>query len=143
MKLKNIDYIENLYEKAYLCKASLDKGYKYRDGVHFNSEQKYYKNFLQEKKRNFLGATLAMKQVLEEHPIRQAENYEYNKAFFERNPEIDSLIKECEEQENTSYRHTKLLRKKLIDKNRINLNSVTPKMSTWEKVCFRFDNCFK
>lgn len=131
--------IKNLYEKAYLCKASMDRCYKHQASDRFTiSSQKHYKNFLNEKKRNFLKANIMMRDVLAEHPISNPETYEYNKTFLEKKPEIDILIKECDEFESKNYKKTKEIRKKLIENNRINLYHVTPKMTFWEKIYFKF-----
>ena len=130
---------EKLYEKAYFCKSSMDRSFRHFSPSFFtNSALAYYKDFLQAKKHNSVTASIAMRDVFSEHPIVNPETYEYNRTFLEKDPEIDCLIKECNVLESKNYSKTKKIRNKIIKNNRINLYSVTPKMTIWEKFCFSF-----
>ena len=59
--ISKVQYIQDLSEKAYLCKTTLDKSPSAFFGVSENNAARYYQDFLEEKVKNPTMATLALK----------------------------------------------------------------------------------
>ena len=69
MQIQRIDYIKDLQYKLYACKRSLETYPEHLVGTEYNLAVNRYGDVLKEKLKNPLCTELAMKNVLDEHPI--------------------------------------------------------------------------
>ncbi len=136
MKTNKLNYIENLYNKAYYCRASLDKETSFFHGVQEETAAENYKSFLQEKLKNPVAATIAMRDEVRVRPISNIDDFTANRVKLEQKPEIKKLIAQLAAQE-INYPGTSYIRQELIAKERVNLHTVTPKLTGIKKLAFK------
>lgn len=136
-----VGYIENLYANAYCCKTTLDKSAKcFKNSTEALAKEKYCE-FLEDKIKNPLAATLAMRDIKEIRPIENIEDFSKNLAKLEKTPEVDCYTKKIKDIE-SGYNKTGYVRQEIIAQNRISLNYVTPKLNKMEKLAFKLKLMF-
>ena len=137
--INKVNTITDLYNSAYLCKTSLDKDFIYSknspkacvDGAVYVCK-KYMKQYV----KNPVAAQIAMHQVVQEHPVKNQDNYMKNFEYIGENPAIEDL-KKVIVQNSQNQKRTSIVRDALINNDKININYVTSKMSKIEKVVFK------
>ena len=146
--MDRVSYIENLNNKAYYAKSVMD-----RDSSLFNEKSELsrnwvkaasegYQDYLKEKVKNPVAATIAMRDTVRKSPILNPESFVENQAKLERRPEVDQYI--CQLAANDLMQaKTAYVRQEIIAKDRINLNSVTPKLKGAKKLAFKLGLMFK
>ena len=133
-RVNKLEYISDLYKKAYWCKATLDKPSQCFKEHSKDIAAEQYKIFMEETVKNLVAATIAMRDVLREHPLQYPGDSFQNIAVLEKQPEIDVLIKQVE-QIRLSNSKTASIRHDILATDRINMHIVTPKLRGFEKFC--------
>lgn len=139
--VNRVEYIDNLSKIAYWCKSTLDKDSKYFVDHHKSFAAECYENYLKEKIKNPVAASIAMRDVVQRKPIENLGFFSQNVAELERMPHIDKLVKEIAVNE-AKNKKTAFLRHELIARNRINAYSVTPRLTGLEKLMFKIKLMF-
>ena len=145
--MDRVSYIENLNNKAYYAKSVMD-----RDSSLFNEKSEFsrnwvkaasegYQEYLKEKVKNPVAATIAMRDTVRKTPILNGKSFVLNQAKLERQPEVDQYIKQIANVEEKQAK-TSFVRQEIIAKDRINLNSVTPKLKGAKKLAFKLGLMF-
>ena len=134
--INKVQYIQDLSEKAYLCKRTLDKNPNEFFGVTENNAAKYYQDFLKEKVKNPTMATLVFKREVELHPIENYEEFALNHAKLEKKPEIQALLKQIVAKE-AMYPKTSHIRQELITQDRISMYYVKPRLTGLKKLALK------
>lgn len=129
-------YIDNLLNITYYARAMLDKDPKTMTVPQRYAAQAKYEAYLQEKIKNPIAASIAMRDEVRRHPIEDMKNFTQNRIKLEKNPAIDTLVKEIEKIE-SNHGRTSYLRQEMIARNRINLHFIMPKMTKMQKLAFK------
>lgn len=141
MNVNKVDYNSRLSSLAYYCKSSLDKNPSCFIGVQEKNATAYYKDFLIEKLKNPISATLAMRDVVAEHPIECIEDFSQNQRKLDAKPEIRDLINKINAKEDL-YPKTCYARQEIIAQDRISLNYVKQKLTGLKKLAFKLKLMF-
>ena len=136
MQVQRIDYIKDLQYKLYACKRSLETYPEHLVGTEYNLAVNRYGDVLKEKLKNPLCTELAMKNVLDEHPIIYKKAYKKNLAKIEDNEYIKGLLSKIAAQEK-QQEWSLSLRRALIAEDRIELYAVKPKLKGFKKLLLR------
>lgn len=139
--INRVDYLDNLSELSYMCKATLDKDSRYFIGHNRRFAVQCYENFLHEKIKNPVAASIAMRDVVQKRPIENVKDFAQNLVELERMPHIDKLVKQIADIEAQNSK-TAYVRHEIISRNRINAYSVTPKLRGLKKLAFRLKLMF-
>ena len=131
-QVTRIDYINNLYTKAYWCKASIDKPMGCFQGDAKSLALKEYKKFLQEMVNNPVASKIAMRDTLREHPLEYPQDSFFNAKELENSPKVSVLLKRIKEI-NASQSGTRQIRNDIINSERISLHTVIPKLKGAKK----------
>ena len=141
MKISKVDYVDNLYNKAYWCKTALDKSHKSFDTTCYRTAANTYRAYLKEKIKNPVAAKIAMINTVKEHPIKNKDDFTKNLMEIEKNPKVETYLKKIQEIE-ASQARTNYIRTELLANDRINLNYVKPKLTGWQKLKLRLKILF-
>ena len=136
MRIEKINYIKDLQYKSYACKRSLETYPKPLVGAEYDLAVSRYGEFLKEKIKNPLCTELAMRSVLDEHPIVYKKAYKVNQAKLEENEYIKSLLAKIAAREK-QQEWSLPLRRALIAEDRIELFMVKPKLKGFKKFLLR------
>ena len=139
--VNKIEYITNLYNKAYWCKRALDKPEPNFRNASRDFASKEYKSFLEEMVKNPIASKIAMRDILREHPLEYPYDASQNVKVLEKQPEIDLLIKQIESKQ-ALQADTRVIRNDIINSERISLHSVMPKLRGVKKFIQRLKYMF-
>ena len=125
---------DDLYRKAYWAKISLDRTANWFDE---ESALDDCVEYLKERRKNRTAGDIAYAEVIRKNPLGETD-YSKNLRILERNPEVDSLLKESRNFNAKNYPKTGRVRNTLIKNNRFRLYEVLPKLTGFSKFVMKY-----